>query len=82
LLTHAAVLDVAVVAMPSQQWGETIAAAVVLKNNQQISVAELQDWVRSSLRSSRVPETIIFKDQLPYNEMGKVLRRVIKLDFQ
>jgi long-chain acyl-CoA synthetase len=82
LLGHAAVSDVAVVAMPSQEWGETIAAAVVLKNNKQVSTDELQDWVRNRLRSSRVPEKIIFRDQLPYNEMGKVLRRVVKLEFQ
>jgi len=82
LLAHAAVIDAAVVAMPSQQWGETIAAAVVLKNNAALAPAELQDWVKDRLRSSRVPERIIFKEQLPYNEMGKILRRVIKLEFQ
>jgi acyl-CoA synthetase (AMP-forming)/AMP-acid ligase II len=82
LLAHPAVADAAVVAMPSQQWGETIAAAVVLKSNKQVSSVELQQWVKNTLRSSRVPETILFKDQLPYNEMGKILRRVIKLDFQ
>ena len=82
LLMHAAVIDAAVVAMPSQQWGEAIAAAVVIKNNVQVSAPELQAWVNSRLRSSRVPERIIFKEQLPYNEMGKILRRVIKLEFQ
>ncbi|HSB96238.1 MAG TPA: class I adenylate-forming enzyme family protein [Spongiibacteraceae bacterium] len=89
LSMHPAVADVAVVAMPSQQWGETIAAAVVLKNNRQVSIAqapdlvkELQALVKDNLRSSRVPEAIVFKDELPYNEMGKVLRRLIKLEFQ
>jgi acyl-CoA synthetase (AMP-forming)/AMP-acid ligase II len=81
LLTHAAVQDAAVVAMPSEQWGETIGAAIVLKAGAQASVAELQQWVKDALRSSRVPERILFREQLPYNEMGKVLRRVIKLDF-
>jgi len=82
LLAHATIIDAAVVAMPSEQWGETIAAAVVLRNNAQTSAVELQEWVRERLRSSRVPERIIFKDQLPYNEMGKILRRMIKLEFQ
>lgn len=82
LLAHAAVADAAVVAMPSEQWGETVGAAVVLKRPAAASVAELQQWVRQSLRSSRVPERIVFRDQLPYNEMGKVLRRIIKLEFQ
>lgn len=82
LLAHAAIADAAVVAMPSEQWGETVGAAVVLKPAAQVSTADLQQWVKDSLRSSRVPERILFKDQLPYNEMGKILRRVIKLEFQ
>jgi acyl-CoA synthetase (AMP-forming)/AMP-acid ligase II len=82
LLAHPAVQDAAVVAMPSEQWGETIGAAVVLKAGMQASDAELQQWVKDALRSSRVPERVLFKAELPYNEMGKVLRRVIKLDFQ
>jgi acyl-CoA synthetase (AMP-forming)/AMP-acid ligase II len=82
LLAHAAVQDAAVVAVPSEQWGETIGAAIVLKPGSQIAGTELQQWVKEALRSSRVPERIVFKDELPYNEMGKVLRRVVKLEFQ
>jgi long-chain acyl-CoA synthetase len=82
LLAHPAVSDAAVVAMPSEQWGEAVAAAVVLKENAQASAPQLQDWVKQQLRSSRVPETILFKQQLPYNEMGKLLRRVVKQELQ
>ena len=39
---------------------------------------ELRDWVRARLRSSRVPAVISFRQQLPYNEMGKILRRVLR----
>lgn len=81
LLNHAAVADVAVVAMPDDQWGEAVAAAVVLKDGASASVAELQALVKSQLRSSRVPQRIVFKDQLPYNELGKVLRRLIRQEF-
>ncbi|HEY3700609.1 MAG TPA: fatty acid--CoA ligase family protein, partial [Spongiibacteraceae bacterium] len=80
LLEHPAVMDVAVVAMPSEQWGEAVAAAVVC-NDSPVSVEDLQQWVKARLRSSRVPETIVFKKQLPYNEMGKILRRVVKQEF-
>ena len=81
LLGHAAVADVAVVAMPDQQWGEAVAAAIVLKPGATVDVAELQALVKDRLRSSRVPQKIIFKDTLPYNETGKVLRRVIRQEF-
>lgn len=81
LLGHPAVADVAVVAMPDEQWGEGVAAAIVLRDGQGVSEAELQELVKSKLRSSRVPQRIVFKPALPYNELGKVLRRVIRQEF-
>lgn len=81
LLTHADVSDVAVVAMPDEQWGEAVAAAVVPKNGAALVAGELQALVREQLRSSRVPQSIVFKQELPYNDLGKVLRRVIREEF-
>jgi len=78
LLAHPAVADAVVVAVPSEQWGETVGAAVVVKPGQSVSVESLQQWVRTRLRSSRVPERLVFRATLPYNEMGKVLRRVVR----
>jgi len=81
LLSHAAVADVACVAMPDEQWGEAVAAAIVLHPGAGVSEQELQELVKGRLRSSRVPQRIVFKDALPYNETGKVLRRVIRQEF-
>jgi len=81
LLGHPAVADAAVVAIPDEQWGEGVAAAVVLKEGGKAGVEELQELVKQKLRSSRVPQRIEFRDSLPYNELGKVLRRVIRQEF-
>ncbi len=81
LLSHPSVADVACVAMPDEQWGEAVAAAIVLKDGSTVSARELQELVKGKLRSSRVPQKIVFKDALPYNETGKVLRRVIRQEF-
>ena len=78
LLTHPAVVDAAAVAVASEQWGEAVGVAVVLKSGASASLDALQDLVRSQLRSSRVPEAVRFVDELPYNETGKLLRRNIK----
>ena len=43
-----------------------------------ITQEELQEFVKTYLRSSRTPEHFEFKAELPYNETGKLLRRVIR----
>jgi acyl-CoA synthetase (AMP-forming)/AMP-acid ligase II len=78
LLLHPAVKDAAVVGVPDEAWGEGVAAAVVL--SEPTPIAELQDWVKASLRSSRVPQLVRVMDELPYNETGKLLRRVVKAE--
>jgi len=76
---HPAVVDVAVVGAPDEQWGEKIAAFVVCRGPAP-DPAALQAWVRSRLRSTKTPEAWVFRDELPYNETGKLLRRVLKQD--
>ena len=80
LVTHPAVAEAGVVGIPDDEWGETVAAAVVLQPGGEATVEELQDWVRARLRSSRTPTVIQFRPELPYNETGKLLRRVLRTE--
>ena len=79
LLAHPMVADVAVIGIPDDNWGEAVAAAIVVR--EPIEPVELQTWVRDRLRSSRVPQQVRFVSALPYNELGKLLRRVVRTDF-
>lgn len=81
LREHPAVADAAVLAVASEEWGEAVAAVVILERGREASARELREWVRARLRGSRVPERIVFRDRLPYNEMGKLLRRELKREF-
>ena len=72
------VADVAVVGVPSQEWGEEIAAAVVAEPGSHPEPAELAEFVRQRLRSTKQPAKIRLFDELPYNETGKLLRRVVR----
>ncbi|WP_165189803.1 class I adenylate-forming enzyme family protein [Caulobacter soli] len=79
LLTHPALADAAAVAVPSVEWGETVGVALAAREGHAApSADELRVLVRERLRSSRVPEHIVFVDALPYNEMGKLLRREVR----
>ena len=78
LLAHPTVADCAVVGVPDEQWGEGVACAVVAKDGETIDTGALQAFVKEHMRSSRVPQLIEVWDELPYNETGKLLRRVVK----
>ena len=73
-----AVSDVAAIGIPSEEWGETVALVIVPLEKKSITEDEIRAHIRKHLRSSRVPEKIFFKSALPYNETGKLLRRVIR----
>ncbi|WP_116996959.1 class I adenylate-forming enzyme family protein [Desertimonas flava] len=77
LRTHPGVDDVAVFGVPSTEWGETI-AAVIVPGTPRPDAAELQAFVREQLRSTKSPEFVEFRTELPYNETGKLLRRVLR----
>jgi acyl-coenzyme A synthetase/AMP-(fatty) acid ligase len=80
LVLHPAVAEAAVFGIPSDEWGEAVAAVVVLNDGRQADPAELRIWVSERLRSTRTPERIEFRSALPYSETGKVLRRVLKVE--
>lgn len=80
LIEHPAVADAAAIGLPSIQWGEKVAAVIVRKQGSDVTDDQLRDWVAQHLRSSRAPEVIVFRDELPYNDMGKLLRRVLRQD--
>jgi len=83
LLSHPAIADAAAVAVPSAEWGEAVGIAVALRAGHSApGEDELRKLVRDRLRSSRVPERILLVEALPYNEMGKLLRREVRRLFQ
>ena len=80
LLTHDAVASVAVVGVPDEEWGQQIAAAVVLRSGRTATADELREHVRDLLRTSRTPARIVFLAALPETPTGKVLRRQVLAD--
>jgi acyl-CoA synthetase (AMP-forming)/AMP-acid ligase II len=74
LVEHPAVRDCAVVGPEDPQWGQII-VAVVVPDGETPDADELRDHVRAHLRGSRTPDRVVFRDELPTNATGKVLRR-------
>jgi acyl-CoA synthetase (AMP-forming)/AMP-acid ligase II len=81
LQTHPCVDEVAVLGLPNEEWGQVVAAAVVLKPGVSASAAELSEHCRARLASFKKPEVIRLLDELPRNPLGKVLRNELRARF-
>jgi fatty-acyl-CoA synthase len=78
ILAHPAVLEVAVIPVPDQKWGEVPRALVVLKPNAAATESELIDFCRSRLAHYKCPRAIEFVDSLPKTGTGKVLKKDLR----
>ncbi len=77
LLEHDAVLEVAVVAVPDEKWGEVPKAFVTLKPGRTVSADELRLFARERIAAFKVPKTYEFCD-LPKTSTGKIQKYVLR----
>ncbi|OGO39534.1 MAG: hypothetical protein A2147_04315 [Chloroflexi bacterium RBG_16_57_8] len=78
LQSHPKVDEVAVVGVPDEEWGEVPICVCVLKRNETCEAAELMEYCRANLASFKRPRAVVFCEELPRNQMGKVLKRVLR----
>ncbi|MCD4535453.1 AMP-binding protein [Nocardioides sp. cx-169] len=72
LFSHPAVAEVAVIGVPSERWGETIKALVVLAEGASASEAELIAWCKDKAAGYKAPTSIEFRDELARTATGKL----------
>lgn len=77
MLEHVEILECAVIALPSEEWGETIAAAIVGNIDHNV----LKTWLKDRLAPYKIPRHFVGVDILPRNAMGKVLKTEVKKMF-
>ena len=78
LESHPAVSAAAVVGVAHPRWGETPVAVVVKVPDRDVNEQELIDLCRQQLASYKKPSAVVFRDTLPRNATGKVLKRVLR----
>jgi fatty-acyl-CoA synthase len=72
------VSEVAVVGIPDEKWGEVGRAVVVLKDGQPLSEEEILHHLRGRLAKYKIPKSVVFRDRLPRNAAGKVLKTELR----
>ncbi|MBW1787043.1 MAG: long-chain-fatty-acid--CoA ligase [Deltaproteobacteria bacterium] len=75
IATHPAVDAVAVIPEPHEKYGQVAKACIVLKRGQDCSEEEIHKFCREKMADYKVPEHIIFREGLPTNAVGKVIKK-------
>ena len=78
VVSHPAVLEAAVVAMPHDHWGERPKAYVTLKEGASVTGAEIIDHVRARLAHFKAPDEVEIVDALPKTSTGKIQKFVLR----
>jgi malonyl-CoA/methylmalonyl-CoA synthetase len=71
---HSAVAECSVIGVPDDEWGERVAAAVVLRDGHALDLQSLRTWAKQSLAVHKVPSRLLLLEALPRNAMGKVVK--------
>jgi acyl-CoA synthetase (AMP-forming)/AMP-acid ligase II len=78
LAEHPAVMEVAIIGVPDDQWGETVKAVVALKPDATATGEELIAHCREHLAHYKCPRSVDILDALPRNPTGKILKRELR----
>ncbi|MEO6512685.1 MAG: long-chain-fatty-acid--CoA ligase [Nocardioides sp.] len=78
LAEHPAVMEVAVIGVPHDKWGETVKAVVSLKPGESATPDELIAYCREHLATYKCPTSVDVVDALPRNPTGKILKRDLR----
>lgn len=81
LFAHPNVVEVAVIGVPSEKWGETPKALVVLAEGTEVSEKELIQWCRGRLAHYKCPTTVEFRAELARTATGKLQKYKLRQEF-
>lgn len=72
LLTHPAIAEAAIIAVPDARMGEVCAACVVLRPGAQLTLAELSAWARERMANFKTPRHLFIEEAFPKTPLGKI----------
>jgi long-chain acyl-CoA synthetase len=79
LYAHPAVAEVAVIGVPDDRLGEEVCAVVALKSGESLDESAVIAYCKERLAAYKYPRTVQFRDELPKNATGKILKKELKV---
>lgn len=77
ILNHPAVMDAYVFGVPDANWGEVGKALVVIREGAELTKEELIVYLRKHISTIKIPRYIQFVSQIPRNDAGKIIGKII-----
>ena len=77
LQTHPAVAGACVVGIADEEWGQRVAAAIVLAEPEEVTAEALLDYCRQRLAGYKLPRRVVFLNDLPQTASGKIKRDAV-----
>jgi feruloyl-CoA synthase len=78
LAGHPSIADVAVFAIPHESWGETVAAEIVTKPSETLTLEDVTRYLEDRLAKYKIPRLVYFSEQLPRTPSGKIQKFLLR----
>jgi malonyl-CoA/methylmalonyl-CoA synthetase len=75
------VSESAFIGLPDEDFGESVTAILVLKENQEHSEIDIKAYLKNKIANFKVPKYVFYAEELPRNAMGKVQKNVLREEF-
>lgn len=82
LLKMEGIKEAAVLGIPDKEWGQRVVAAIVSKNEREVSLGELSEHLKKKISPYKIPKQIVQLSELPRNRLGKIERAELVRHFE